>query len=34
MWALAAAAVAGYGRALPFLGRRVRDLREEFLEAT
>jgi hypothetical protein len=33
LWALAMAAVAGYWWALPFLGRRVRDLREAFLEA-
>ena len=32
--ALATAAFAGYRQALPFLGRRVRDLREAFLEAT
>jgi hypothetical protein len=34
LWALAAAAFAGYRRALPYLARRVRALREAFLEAT
>jgi hypothetical protein len=34
LWALAAVGFAGYRRALPFLGQRVRDMREQFLEAT
>lgn len=34
LWSLAAAGFAGYWRALPFFGRRVRDMREQFLEAT
>lgn len=34
LWSLAALGFAGYRRALPFLGQRVRDMREQFLEAT
>jgi hypothetical protein len=34
MWALAAAGAFGYWLLLPLLGERVRDMREQFLEAT
>lgn len=33
LWALAATGLAGYWRALPFLGDRVRDMRKQFLQA-
>ncbi len=33
LWALAVAGLVGYWRSLPFLEKRVREMREEFLEA-